>query len=68
MLQMVDSQTWPKPTDERDEAALAEARAYGFDIGLMNSLLDLPVIERLRRNDADAELDRVLRESRSAAQ
>jgi hypothetical protein len=65
---MVDSDAWTKPTIERDDTAIAEARAYGFDIGLMNSLLDLPVIERLRRNDADAKLDRVLRKSRFGAQ
>jgi hypothetical protein len=47
------------PPSEPD--AIREAREYGIDIGLMNSLLDLPVIERLRRNDADVRLDRQLR-------
>jgi hypothetical protein len=37
------------------------ARDYGIDISLINALLDLPVIERIRRNDAGVLLDRAIR-------
>jgi hypothetical protein len=55
------------PTGDRTDP-IELAREYGLDIGLMNALLDLPVIERLRRNDEAVALDRVLRRgTRSAA-
>jgi hypothetical protein len=44
-----------------DADPIQTARDYGIDIGLINSLLDLPVIERIRRNDADILLDRAIR-------
>lgn len=47
--------------DSFDPEPIQTARDYGIDIGLINSLLDLPVIERIRRNDADTLLDRDLR-------
>jgi hypothetical protein len=44
-----------------DHDPIEAARDYGIDIGLINSLLDLPVLERIRRNDADLLFDRMIR-------
>jgi hypothetical protein len=48
-------------THSTEGDSIRAAREYGIDIGLINSLLDVPVLERIRRNDADLLFDRMIR-------